>query len=118
VRAIAAGVQLQADLICEFEGHAFSVKAADDWIVVEVSDLMTGIRLIRKLSRQRSLRLHFAQLSDWLQLLDGTLELRVSGTCIATSGGGDRFYLGRLLSFKGMRLLPIAALRTALKGLL
>ena len=116
MRSIASGIQLQADLICEFEGHAFSIKAADNRIVVEVSDLITGIRLIRKLSRQPGLRLNFVQLSDWLQLLGSTLELRVSGTCVATSGNGDRSYIGRLLSFKGMRFLPIAALRTAFKG--
>jgi len=116
VRSIASGIQLQANLICEFEGHAFSIKAADDQIVVEVADLMTGIRLIRKLSRQPSLRFNFDQLSDCLQLLGSTLELRVSGTCVATSGVGDRSFFGRFLSFKGMRLLPIAALQTALKG--
>jgi len=116
VKSIASGIQIQADLICEFEGHAFSIKASDDRIVVEVSNLITGIRLIRTLSRQPSLRINFDQLSDCLQLLGSTLELRVSGTCVATSGGRDRSYLGRLLRFKGIRLLPIAALLTALKG--
>jgi len=116
VRSIVAGIQIDADLECEYEGHAFSIKAANGTVVVEVSDLITGIRLIRKFSRQSGSRFDPSQLSVWLELLHSTLEFRVDGICVATAGGGSGSYLGYLIGFDRMRLQPIAVLRSALRG--
>ncbi len=115
MRSIASGFRLHADLSCEFDGHAFSVKASDDVIVVEVADFTTGVLLLRKLARQDHLPFDLKQLVDCLKLFDKAFECRVGGVCVATAGGGDVTSLGRFVSYKGMRLMPIAALRAALK---
>lgn len=114
VRSIASGIRLHADLSCEFDGHAFSIKTSDDVIVVEVTDLITGVRLLRKLARPGHLPFDLKQLIDCLRLLHNTLELRVGGVCVAVAGGGNDSNFGRFISYKGMRLMPIAALRAAL----
>lgn len=115
MRAIASGIRLNADLSCEFEGHAFSIKTSVDVIVVEVANLITGICLLRKVARQNHLPFYLGQLVDCLKLLHNTFELRVGGVCVATAGGGNNSNFGRLISYKGMRLMPIAALWVALK---
>lgn len=115
MRSIASGIRLHADLSCEFDGHAFSVKTSNDVIVVDVSDLITGVRLLRKLARQDHLPFDLKQLLDCLGLLHNTLELRVGGVCVAVAGGGNHPKFGRFISYKGMRLMPIAALRAAFK---
>jgi hypothetical protein len=116
VKSIASRIRLQADLSCEFEGHPFSIKASDNMIIVEISDLTTGFRLFRKLSHLNQLHVGCDDLSEWLVLLDSTLEVRVGGICVATGGVGPGSFFGRLVSLNGLRLLPTAALRAALGG--
>lgn len=116
MRSIASEIRLHADLSCEFDGHAFSIKTSDNVIVVEVSDLSTGVRLLRKLARQKHLPFDLEQLVDCLKLPNNTIELRVGGACVAMAGGGNVSILGRLTSFRGMRLMPMAALIAILKG--
>lgn len=116
MRSIVAGIQIDADLKCEYEGHAFSIRAANGTIVVEVSDLITGIRLIRKFSRQNGSQFAPSQLNVWLELLDSTLEFRVDGICVANAGGESGSYLGYLIGFDRVRLQPLAVLRSALRG--
>ena len=77
MRLIPSGLQIQADFNCEFEGHAFTIKAIDKVIAVEVSDLMSGIRLLRQLFGHAILRANGNQLGEWLVMLDSTLEFRV-----------------------------------------
>lgn len=83
--------------------------------MVEVADLITGVRLLRKVARQKHLPFDLSQLVDCLGLLHNTFEFRVGGVCVATAGGGDDSGFGRFISYKGIRLMPIAALRAALK---
>lgn len=116
MRSIASGIRMDADLSCEFDGHAFSIKTSDNVIAVEVSDLTTGVRLLRKLARQNHLPFDLEQLVDCLKLLHNTLELRVGGVCVARAGDGNVSIFGRLTSVRGMRLMPIAALVAVLKG--
>ena len=85
MRLIPSGLQIQADFNCEFEGHAFTIKAIDKVIAVEVSDLMSGIRLLRQLFGHAILRANGNQLGEWLVMLDSTLEFRVGGICVASS---------------------------------
>ena len=44
-----------------------------------------------------------------------SLEIHVGGICVATGGASDHSYLARFFSFKGIRLLPVAALRTTFR---
>ncbi len=116
MRSIASGLQIQADLNCEFEGHAFTIRAIDKVIAVEVSDLMSGIRLLRELAGHGNMRANANQLSEWLVTLDSTLEFRVGGICVASSVVDYKSKVSRLLSFNGVRVRPLAALRTLLRG--
>lgn len=115
MRSIASEIRLHADLSCEYDGHAFSIETSGNVIVVEVADLITGVRLLRKVARQKHLPFDLSQLVDCLGLLHNTFEFRVGGVCVATAGGGDDSGFGRFISYKGIRLMPIAALRAALK---
>jgi hypothetical protein len=116
VRSIVGGIQIDADLRCEYEGHAFSIKAANGKIVIEVSDLITAIRLIRKFPRRKNSQSDLQQLGVWLVSLDNMLEFRVDGVCVATADGGGGSFLGYLIGFDRMRLQPVAVLRAALRG--
>lgn len=113
--SIASGVRLRADLTCAFDGYAFSIKTSDNVIVVGVSGLNTGVRLFRKVVHQNHLTFDRNQLVDCIRLLHNTLEFRVGGVCISTIGGGNDSSFGRFISYKGIRLMPIAALRAAFK---
>jgi hypothetical protein len=109
-------IRVDADLECEFDGCTIMITASDGLFIVDVPDLSTGYRLIRRSVRVKKLRLALRRGSHLLRAIGSTLELRLSGVCIATLGGSRKMMLGRELGFSGIFVRPIDLVRAILRG--
>jgi hypothetical protein len=99
-------VEIHANLDCDVDGNEFSVRSTGRQTVVEVPDVVTGLRLVQLGSPRGRF---WMSLHRWKRLLDSTLhrvELRVRGRTVGTIGHGVGSRGWRLLGLPTLALKP------------
>ena len=115
MRSFASGIDLSADLQCEFDGKPFSLTASGRQIVVDVPDLASCIKIVRNRPARHQIRHDLARLNSFLNDLQITLELRINGNCVAITGFKMDAPLESLLGFKRLKLYPLAIFKSAIR---
>ncbi len=114
MRSLGSGIDLSADLQCEFEGKLFSLTASNGKIVVDVPDLTSCLRIVRNRPARTQIRKDLARLNLFLNKLQTTLELQIRGIRVATTGFETDAPLERLIGLKHLKLYPVAIFKSAI----
>ena len=107
-----AEINVIADLRCELDGEAVSIRSSGRKTVVEVPDVATGLNLIRL----GSPRGFFGPLHQWKRLLDAAshvLELRIQGKTVGLVGHLEGSQGWRILGLPALTLKPLAIVSKA-----
>ena len=113
MRSLASGIELSADLQCEFEGKPFSLTASSRRFVIDFADLASCLKVLRNRPARTQIRNDLARLNSLLNELQITLELRIRGTSVATAGFKTAAPLENLLGFKNLKLHPVGIFKSA-----
>ena len=100
-------INVVADLDCELDGKAVSIRSTGRKTVVEVPDVATGLKLVGL----GSPRDFFGLLHKLKRLLDAAshvLELRVRGKTIGRVGYLEGSQAWRILGLPALTLKPVA----------
>jgi hypothetical protein len=102
-----ATIHVIADLECELDGKAVSVRSTGRKTIVDVPDVATGLNLIWLGSPRRCCRA-LRKIKRLLDSMSHVLELRVQGNTIGIIGHleGNQFW--RLLGLPALTLKPMA----------
>lgn len=101
-------LQLHGKLQCELDGGSLSILSAGRSIVVDISDMATGLQLLRLSSPQES---GFRSLKSLKGLLDAahmSLEVRLSEQTIVVLGYNRGTAFWRLFGFPALSLNLVA----------
>lgn len=112
---MALPLEVFADLRLAVDGEDINIQADGDRIVVDLSSLRAGRRLLaaQPLSGERRPR-STERLHDALEIAGLTAEVRLQGDVIARIGAGAQpGRLGRLLSVGGVEVRAAPSLRAA-----
>jgi hypothetical protein len=115
---MALPLEVLADLEIAVDGENIDVQADGDRIVVDLSTLEAGRRLVAgfPFSRNWSSKASADRLQDALQIAGLTVDIQLQGDLIARMGEGARpGRLARALNLKGLELRPAQSLRAVVR---
>ena len=114
MRSLLSGIEVDGDLQVEFEGKPFSIVASPGRIVIDMPDLISCVHMIRHRPGRGRLRSDLARLNSLLIQLQSTVELHVSGVCVASTGFRIHSPLESLVGLKQFKFHAFAFVKSAM----